>query len=250
MIQNISNASNRPNLITISETHLSKPQNHGYSPLKQEKIIPGYNFFHKDQSKKRGGGVGIFIEEMLAENASVENDKLFVDEIFESISVKIPDFPTQRGAKNLILVAIYRQPNDGNLRRFLELLESWFQLYDKRSNELIITGDFNLDLLKYQTHQMTSEYLDVMTSHSLLPAITRPTRIKHTSATLIDHIFTKKAGLDSCILTSDLAGSHGYTDHYPVLCLYPTKRDNLNKTTTFTKKILQLRVIKPEERAC
>ena len=78
MIQNISNASNRPNLITISETHLSKPQNHGYSPLKQEKIIPGYNFFHKDQSKKRGGGVGIFIEEMLAENASVENDKLLL----------------------------------------------------------------------------------------------------------------------------------------------------------------------------
>ena len=83
---------------------------------------------------------------------------------------------------------------------------------------------------------MTSEYLDIMTSHSLLPAITRPTRIKHTSATLIDHIFTKKAGLDSCILTSDLAGSHGYTDHYPVLCFYPTKRENLNKTTTFTKK--------------
>ena len=94
---------------------------------------------------------------------------------------------------------------------------------------------------------MTSEYLDVMMSHSLLPAITRPTRLKHTSATLI---FTKKAGLDLYILTYDLAGSHGYTDHYPVLCLYPTKRDNLNKTTTFTKKILQLRVIKPEERAC
>ena len=29
LIQNISNTSNRPNIITITETHLSKSQNHG-----------------------------------------------------------------------------------------------------------------------------------------------------------------------------------------------------------------------------
>ena len=116
------------------------------------------------------------------------------------------------------------------------MLESWFQTYEKSSNELLLTGDLNLDLLKYQTHQMTAAYLDLMTYHNLLPAITRPTRIKHSSATLIDHIFTKRERLDSFILTSELAGSHGYTDHYPVLCLFPILLETASKRTSFTKK--------------
>ena len=236
MIQNISNNSNRPNIITVTETHLSKFQNHGYSTHELEKLVPGYTFFHKDRNKKRGGGVGIFIEDTLAENAMVENDQFFIEEIFESLSIKIPNFPTETGKKTLIVTSIYRQPNDGHLQRFLDLLETWFLAYDKRSTNLIITGDLNLDLLKYQSHRITAEYLDLMISHNLLPVITRPTRIKHTSATLIDHIFLQTEGLDSFILTTELAGSHGYTDHYPVMCLLPINRITVTKPMTFTKK--------------
>ena len=185
MIQNLSNASNRPNIITVTETHLSDFQNHGYTSLEIENIIPGYKFYHRNRSNKRGGGVGIFIQDTIAEKAVVQCDDYFVEQIFESISICIPNFPTPAGSKNLIIVSIYRQPNDGNLKRFLDLLETWLQTYDKQSNELLLTGDLNLDLLKYQTHHMTAEYLDLMTYHNLIPAITRPTRIKHCSATLI-----------------------------------------------------------------
>lgn len=86
---------------------------------------------------------------------------------------------------------MYRQPNNENFPEFKRLLKLWLDTWDKRSNDIIITGDFNLDLIKYETHPPTAEYLDLVMSHRLIPNITKPTRIKHASATLIDHFFFK-----------------------------------------------------------
>lgn len=60
-----------------------------------------------------------------------------------------------------------------------------------------------------------------MTNHRVLPQITRPTRIKNKSATLIDHIFTRdnEITLTSGILDLELAGNCGYTDHKPVFTI-------------------------------
>ena len=51
-------------------------------------------------------------------------------------------------------------------------------------------GDFSLNLLNEQLHQLTSEFLDIMYANMLFPIITLPTRITWHSATLIDNIFT------------------------------------------------------------
>ena len=88
---------------------------------------------------------------------------------------------------------------------------------NKRNNEVIIAGDFNLDLLKYDTHQPTACYLELVTEQKLLPRIVRPTRIKKQSATLIDHILSSDPGstLTSGIIDTEIAGGSGYTDHFP-----------------------------------
>ena len=138
--------------------------------------------------------------------------------------------------KNLIVLTLYRQPGQENLCKFLEILEKWLEKYDKRSNEIIITGDLNLDLLKYETHSYTSEYLDLLISHELLPVITKPTRIKHTSATLIDHIFCKLMDLHAGILVTELSGSHGFTDHYPTFCIIETGKKVKARGKQITKK--------------
>ena len=82
---------------------------------------------------------------------------------------------------SLIILTIYRQPSDSNTNRFLELLEEWLCQFDRKFNELVITGDMNLDLLKYESQTATSNCLVLMASHGLLPGITRPTRIKHST---------------------------------------------------------------------
>ena len=59
--------------------------------------------------------------------------------------------------KDLILVVIYRQPNSGNLDYFLDSVDQLLQKIDKMSNEIVIAGDMNLDLLKYETHPQTAQ---------------------------------------------------------------------------------------------
>ena len=96
-------------------------------------------------------------------------------------------------------------------------------------------GDMNLDLLKFESHGPTSDYLDLMMSHSLLPMITRPTRIKHSSASLIDHIFYKSDVMKTGILACEIAGSHGFTDHFPVFCILGINNDKTRPKKTIHK---------------
>ena len=50
-------------------------------------------------------------------------------------------------------------------------------------------GDFNIDLLKYDTHGDSSDFLDAMYASFLLPYINAPSRVTPHSKTLIDNIF-------------------------------------------------------------
>ena len=147
----------------------------------------------------------------------------FIEEVFENVTVRIPDC-IQTGTnltKDLVVMAVYRQPDSSNVDSFLTHLETLMTSFDRPNNELIFAGDINLDLIKYAAHAQTARYLDIMTSYRTLPRIVRPTRIKHQSATLIDHIFTRHNPLTiiSGILDIELAGSAGFTDHKPVFTI-------------------------------
>ena len=52
------------------------------------------------------------------------------------------------------------------------------------------TGGHEYQPLKHHTHQQAGRYLDIIHSHELLPAITKPSRITSHIATLLDHIST------------------------------------------------------------
>ena len=52
--------------------------------------------------------------------------------------------------------------------------------------------DFNLDLLQYNHHVPTQEFIDSLFSHAFFSLISNPTRLTSYSATLIDNIFTNK----------------------------------------------------------
>jgi len=75
-----------------------------------------------------------------------------------------------------------------------------------------MAGDYNLDLLKYNTHSATGIFLNNMLSHSLFPTIRHPTRFSEKSSTLLDNIFVNSIQYDvtSAIIYSDIS------DHLPV----------------------------------
>ena len=76
-------------------------------------------------------------------------------------------------------------------------------------------GDFNVNLMNYQTNNLTGEFLDIMYSNLLCPMINRPTRITSHTATLIDNILTNNIDADSVngLLFSDIS------DHLPIFSI-------------------------------
>ena len=72
---------------------------------------------------------------------------------------------------------------------------SKFQL--TKGPNIAICGDHNIDLLKAATHSHTQGFLEQCMERNVIPTITKPTRITHSSASLIDNIF-----LSSCIYDS------------------------------------------------
>ena len=81
------------------------------------------------------------------------------------------------------------------------------------NNELIIAGDFNINVLKINENEVYSNFFDTLISLSLYPHITLPTRFTRKNGTLIDNFFCKlnKSILESKtgILTNTLS------DHQP-----------------------------------
>ena len=59
----------------------------------------------------------------------------------------------------------------------------------KERKNIFFMGDFNLNLLNYETH---ADFLNLMISYSLLPYIMhQPTRVTDYSSAVIDNIFLK-----------------------------------------------------------
>ena len=77
MIHTISNESNHPSLISVTETHLNENRCQGYSQSELKNLLPGYKFFHKDRKNKKGGGVGIFINNKMADIFEISMIKIF-----------------------------------------------------------------------------------------------------------------------------------------------------------------------------
>ena len=75
-------------------------------------------------------------------------------------------------------------------------------------------GDYNINILNYDVHAPTGEFVDTMSSYAFVPLINRPTRVTVTSATLIDNIFTNNfENLENSfqgVLVTDIS------DHYPI----------------------------------
>ena len=91
---------------------------------------------------------------------------------------------------NIIVGTIYKHPSmdltDFNSNYLNNLLEK----ISKEQKSVFLLGDFNINLLNYNVHNPTNEFLDSLASNSFLPYILQPTRITSHSKTLIDNIFT------------------------------------------------------------
>ena len=71
--------------------------------------------------------------------------------------------------------------------------------------------------MKYDNHHSTNEFLDSLSSHLFLPHITLPTRIRDSSKTLIDNIFSNS------LIENTISGNltAALSDHLPQFIILP-----------------------------
>jgi len=146
----------------------------------------------------------------------------------------------QVNKQNILIGSIYRPPEQSHKKDHLDLFNSEFSKILKsidrgKKKTVLLAGDYNLDLLRYDSHGPTADFLNNLFSYSYLPAIKYPTRITEHSKTLLDNVFVNLSivSFDSVILFNDIS------DHLPV-AIHLTSR-LAGKKEHFFSKIAHLR---------
>ena len=173
----VSNTKMDIDLLCISETS----QKEGFDFLTNVNI-EGYKIPFTIGSKTSKGGVAIYAKKEL--NVVERKDLNCVNISFECLWVEI----INEKHKNIICGCIYRHPKS-DVDEFNKYLTKCLTKINREKKECYIAGDFNIDLLKYESNNTYAEFLNTLTSNGFLPHILQPTRITEYSATVIDNIF-------------------------------------------------------------
>jgi len=195
-----------PDIICLQELwHVVDPdlfRINGYQPL-----------IYQCRRNSQGGGVGILLRDGIS---GVVNFKpVFIEKVFESIFVDVQI----SGHKKLIIGSIYK-PNSqySNLtlnEQFDVFLENLNNILEHMSNQLVdvvLAGDFNIDVLKYSNCNFATSYIDTLFSNGYLQLFTKPTRVSGNHASCIDH-FVSNICLpvyETCAVLSRIS------DHFPI----------------------------------
>jgi len=108
--------------------------------------------------------------------------------------------------KHFTILGLYKHPYT-SIIHFKNYLHTLLQNITY-PNPIIIAGDFNIDLNKYDTDLTTKNYFDDLLSHNLYQVINNSTRITHTSKSIIDHFYinpTKNWKLLTGMLTEPIS---------------------------------------------
>ena len=134
---------------------------------------------------------------------------------FESVFVEIV---RGGGRRNDIVGAVYKPPR-GDIGGFTVEMARVMGLL--RGTDAYIMGDFNIDLLKTDTHGPTSEFFGECTSGGFYPLVSLPTRLTDTTATLIDNIWTNnvEVKIGSGLVTVRVS------DHLPIFAFIGGTRE-------------------------
>lgn len=179
--------------------------------------LKDYTTLHSTKHLNQNDGIVIFAKDSL--NSSITEINLT-----EANCIKISLGP------DISIFAVYRPPCYNNLSPFFNSLNKLLEK-NKKTQQLIIAGDMNINLLNGQP--ITTEYLSLLTHYGFNSTINSPTRITSNSESCIDHIFVKtKKKTSSSIIRSTV------TDHFTTtLSIHLNKKQKEEKNTSVQDKI-------------
>lgn len=139
--------------------------------------------YSRENSKRGGSCILVRRPNEWKEIKNIE--KLSVNRNFECCAI-------ESTITNTIIVCVYRIPKNSNMQHFFTKLEQLLGIVSKSGKKnIIITGDFNIDILK--CNSVSNEFESMLLNYNYKLSVRQPTRIE--SMTCIDNIihnFKKK----------------------------------------------------------
>lgn len=183
--------------------------------------IKNYNNVHIGRpAGVKGGGISVYIKKpiILNEIFSVVNNDV------EALLVEC----LQKGFYRKIL-AVYRPPS-GNLSSFM----LWLEEVLEQHNDLIIAGDFNINILSLNSHACYTDVLKFYSYRILNNIVTR-----EISSSLIDHVIVNEGiettGIQSIIVHT--ARATVKSDHSLIVTLLKGRNHPLQLVRKIIKKV-------------
>ena len=187
-------------VICITETRLSHK-----NPITTNIELSGYNI-EQTPTESSAGGTLIYISQNLSYKRRTDLQICCSKEL-ESVFIEVM-VPNKQ---SYILGTIYKHPSMKHFKFNNEYMEELLRVITHENKNCILTGDFNLNLLKHAKSPGVSKFLENLLSHNFMPQITLPTRITEKTATLIDNILINNNVLN-CI-SGNITTS--ISDHLP-----------------------------------
>ena len=204
-------------ILAISETWLDQST---------PPALPDYNFVHKPRNRE-GGGIALFIRKEFQFHIFEPTNNCSTHTTYESLFICIP----QSKGTDLIVGVIYRPPGT-SVTLFNDEFNVLLAEITNSKKDIILAGDFNIDLLKAEDHEPTKMFYNYLTSYQILPTILKPTRITDLTSSLIDNIFTNKwnkVNISSIIVTD-------ISDHLPIMVRLNLNMPKCNKMETLNQR--------------
>ena len=165
--------------------------------------FPGYSYF-LCQSHSQNGGVALYVKSGLSPIPRPDLTKDSTD--FESVWVEVEN----NNGKNYLFCCMYRHPSS-SIDNFSDYLQETLSNPAVFNKQVFILGDFNIDLIKYNSHIPTTNYVNFFFSKKFLPYIIHPSQVSRNFSTLIDNIFSNIA--DNETVSGNIMTK--ITDHFP-----------------------------------
>ena len=202
-------------IITVTETWLNERISDN------EVQFNDYSIYRRDRTGDSHGGICTFIRNNVYSKRRTDIELPNIECLWVEFYIH---------NRKILLGTFYRPPN--SLPAVLDSMENSIGLaFDSNAHEIIITGDFNLDMLETTTYR---KVLDICQHYNLTQLISEPTHFTENSSSIIDLFFMSRE--DSVLLSGvgepilDLNIRY----HCPIYCVLNL---NKHKSTTFTRHI-------------
>ena len=134
--------------------------------------LDGYNLIAQGKRCSTHGGLIIYLKDTIKYKLI---DIQANSNIWEGQFIEIEH---ENVGKKIILGNVYMPPRDTNdkYNQFINEFVPILSEFGKSKSDVVIAGDYNIDLLKVLEKPVFSEYFDAVTALNFPPKITLPTR--------------------------------------------------------------------------